>query len=51
MPTTTAQPEKDTDISGSTGCDHDWCDGPESDTLPCFDCFDPSREYEARGDE
>jgi hypothetical protein len=21
------------------------CNGPDSDTLPCFACFDPTREY------
>lgn len=35
--------EKTTDQG--TDCDTDWCDGPDSDTLSCFDCSDPSREY------
>jgi hypothetical protein len=26
-------------------CDNHWCDGPQSETLPCFQCFDPDREY------
>jgi len=32
-------------------CPHgyEWCDGPESDTLPCFDCFDQGREYDLGG--
>ena len=21
------------------GCDEPWCNGPETDSLPCFDCF------------
>jgi hypothetical protein len=42
MQPTTGLIEKDTD---STDCENDWCDGPDSDTLPCFACFDPAREY------
>jgi hypothetical protein len=30
------------------GCDNDWCGGPESETLPYFECYDPTREYERR---
>ena len=38
--------EKGTErAASSTDCDNDWCDGPESDTLPCFECFDRTREY------
>lgn len=44
MATTPTQHEKTTDRS--TDCDTDWCDGPTSDTLPCFDCFYSDREYE-----
>ena len=22
-----------------------WCDGPEGDNLPCFECFDSEQEY------
>lgn len=22
-----------------------WCDGPDGDDLPCFECFDPEQEY------
>lgn len=22
------------------------CDGPDSETLPCFACFDPDRDYD-----
>lgn len=29
----------------ANNCDNDWCDGPQSETLPCFQCFDPDREY------
>lgn len=27
------------------GCENDWCDGPTSETLPCFECYDRTREY------
>lgn len=27
------------------GCGRDWCDGPRSEMLPCFDCFDLARSY------
>ena len=33
----------------ANSCDNDWCDGPKSNTLPCFACFDPKREYECVG--
>lgn len=33
----------------SSGCDNDWCDGPDSDTLPCFACFDPRKDYDTAG--
>lgn len=23
----------------------EWCDGPNGDDLPCFDCFDPEQDY------
>ena len=26
-----------------------WCDGPDGDELPCFDCFDPDRDYNVGG--
>jgi hypothetical protein len=22
-----------------------WCNGPDGDDLPCFDCFDPEQDY------
>ena len=22
-----------------------WCDGPNGDDLPCFECFDPEQDY------
>lgn len=28
-----------------TSCTDGWCDGPESETLPCFTCFDPAQDY------
>lgn len=24
----------------------EWCGGPEGDTLPCFNCFDPDQKYD-----
>lgn len=44
-----ATKSSDEKYSGEEPCDHDWCDGPESDTLPCFDCFDRYRTYELGG--
>jgi len=32
-------------------CDHDWCNGRASETLPCFACYDPEREYSVGFDE
>ena len=26
--------------------DSEWCPGPDGDTLPCFECFDPESDYE-----
>lgn len=43
MSITNAALEEDNDETDS--CDKDWCGGPESETLPCFECFDPAREY------
>jgi hypothetical protein len=34
----------------TTDCKNDWCNGPESESLPCFECFDPEREYSVQGD-
>jgi hypothetical protein len=34
-----------------SGCDNGWCDGRERETLPCFDCFDPSRAYDVEAGE
>lgn len=43
--------EKGTEREATTEhCDDDWCGGPESDTLPCFDCFDRSQEYQHESD-
>jgi hypothetical protein len=25
--------------------DEEWCDGPDGDDLPCFECFDPGQDY------
>lgn len=51
MEATTTRPEKDTDSTESTECEYDWCDGLKSDTLPCFACFDPDREYDVEASE
>ena len=38
--------KSDTDEEDST-CPNgeEWCDGPNGDDLPCFDCFDPEQDY------
>lgn len=46
MSTTNATAKEDIDESDQ--CDNEWCDGPISETLPCFECFDPNREYSLR---
>jgi hypothetical protein len=38
MTTTTARPEKD--IDDQTTCDESWCEGVETEPLPCFACFE-----------
>lgn len=43
MNTTSAKLEEYTDEPYD--CEHDWCPGPTGETLPCFECFDPDREY------
>ena len=45
MKTTQAIPEKDTDDEAKSNCDNDWCDGPDGDELPCFECFDLTKDY------
>lgn len=45
MPNTETSREKRSVGESTIECDDDWCDGPESETLPCFRCFDPDREY------
>lgn len=47
METTTADPDKDRDSAANDQCENDWCDGSESGSLPCFECFDIDREYDA----
>jgi hypothetical protein len=49
MTTTNAELEEFTDESN--GCEEPWCDGPTSETLPCFACFDADREYVLTRDE
>lgn len=44
MATTNATIKEFTD--DESACDNDWCNGPESETLPCFACFDRTRTYE-----
>lgn len=38
---TTLQKRIDTaaDIEPDQSCDHEWCDGPTTEPLPCFACF------------
>lgn len=48
MQHTTKEIQKDTD---GTDCENEWCDGPDSDTLPCFACFDSDRSYDVRIEE
>lgn len=43
MSTTTTTLKEDTDQP--QGCENDWCDGPTSETLPCFECYDRTRDY------
>ncbi len=38
MTTTTARPEKD--IDDQTTCNKSWCEGVETEPLPCFACFE-----------
>lgn len=42
----TSDSEEDTCPNGET-----WCDGPEGDDLPCFDCFDPEQDYNVGGSQ
>jgi len=51
MRTTTFGREKSAENQESSDCDYDWCDGPQGDAIPCFDCFDPSREYDPGANE
>jgi hypothetical protein len=46
MLTTRLRCQKDTECDEGTNCYNDWCEGPGSDTLPCFTCFDSDREYD-----
>lgn len=43
MSTTNVRLEEDNDEP--TDCEHDWCSGLTSETLPCFSCFNPTRDY------
>ena len=38
MTTITARPEKD--IDDQITCDESWCEGVETEPLPCFACFE-----------
>lgn len=44
-------PKKGTEILERTDCEMESCSGPEGDTLPCFACFDPDREYDVEATE
>lgn len=33
------------DKDGTCPNDETWCGGPTGEDLPCFECFDPDREY------
>jgi hypothetical protein len=48
MQATSAQREKDTENRERNDCEYEWCDGPESETLPCFACYNPDRDYDVR---
>lgn len=50
MQSTNVRLEKGAATEEHDDCDYDWCDGPGSDTLPCFACFDPTRDY-GQGDD
>jgi hypothetical protein len=43
MHATTADGEKHS--VDDRDCEYEWCDGPDGDVLPCFDCYDPSKAY------
>lgn len=43
MYATTADGEKHSD--DDRACEYEWCDGSDGDVLPCFDCYDPQKEY------
>lgn len=43
MNTTNTTSKEYTD--GSEQWDNDWCDGLTSETLPCFACYDRTRDY------
>ena len=38
--------QKNTDDESTDRCDNDWCDSPDGETLPCFECFDSERNYD-----
>jgi hypothetical protein len=51
MATTESTLEKDTVENKANSCDQDWCNSPDGETLPCFDCFDPKQDYEVESSQ
>lgn len=47
-PTTGEGDEGENDVPEDETCPHgyEWCPGPDGDSLPCFECFDPSKDYD-----
>ena len=43
-----ARTERENDCPEDQTCPNgcEWCPGPDGDSLPCFECFDPSRDYD-----
>ena len=39
-------PEEDDEDSETCLNGNEWCPGPDGETLPCFECFDPEQDYE-----
>ena len=49
MSTSERDSEKGTEQAAeSKHCEEEWCGGPQSESLPCFECFDRTREYKIR---
>lgn len=50
-PTLSDSCAKITDFVDTCPNGEEWCDGSNGDELPCFGCFDPSRNYGYGGDD